>query len=169
VKRLLSAVCTAGFSLAAPLAILSCAGRDTPTDSTPHSPPTITTASQPNGTVGEAYSQTLAATGGDGSYSWAVSSGSLPAGLSLSASGAITGTPTTAGTASLVVQVTSAGLSATKSLSITIEAAIPPLTITTSRWARRHRAGLPICGGGLDSASSTPVKGMGPVSWLSAM
>ncbi len=32
--------------------------------------PTVTTTSMPAGTVGTAYSQTLAATGGDGNYVW---------------------------------------------------------------------------------------------------
>jgi surface protein len=106
------------FSLAAALAVLSCSGHDTSTNPIPSL--TITTTSLPNGILGEAYSTTLAATGGDGNYSWAVSSGSLPAGLSLSASGAITGTPTTAGDASFTVQVTSAGQTSTKSLAFTI-------------------------------------------------
>ena len=41
----------------------------------------------PNGTVGQAYSQTIAATGGTGSDSFAVTSGTLPTGLNLSTSG----------------------------------------------------------------------------------
>ena len=56
---------------------------------------TITTTSLPNGTVNTAYSQTLAATGGTGAYTWTLTSGTLPAGLSLNASsGLISGTPT---------------------------------------------------------------------------
>src|SRR5205823_7815501 len=56
--------------------------------------------------VGTAYSQTLAATGGTPPYAWSVISGSLPAGLTLNAtSGAISGTPTTAGTSNFTVQV----------------------------------------------------------------
>ena len=63
---------------------------------------TITTTSLPNGTVGTAYSQTLAATGGATPYTWSVYSGSLPAGLSLgSSTGTISGTPTTAQTVQL--------------------------------------------------------------------
>jgi uncharacterized repeat protein (TIGR03803 family) len=60
--------------------------------------PTITTTSLPNGEVGVAYSQTLAATGGTPPYSnWTVTSGSLPPGLTLTAAtGVISGTPTTA-------------------------------------------------------------------------
>lgn len=68
--------------------------------------PNITTTSLPDGRNGDAYSQTLVATGGEGSLTWSISSGSLPTNLSLSAStGAITGTPTSAGLASFTVQV----------------------------------------------------------------
>jgi Putative Ig domain len=52
-----------------------------------------------------AYSATLSATGGTPPYNWTLKSGTLPAGLSLSTAGAITGTPTTAGAASITVQV----------------------------------------------------------------
>jgi hypothetical protein len=97
-------------------------------------PPTITTTSLPSGTVGVAYSGTLVATGGATPYSWTISSGSLPAGLSLTAStGAISGTPTTANTYSFTVKVTDANSNtATKSLSITISATVQPPTIITS-------------------------------------
>jgi len=63
----------------------------------------------PNGTVNAAYSTTLTATGGTTPYRWAVTSGALPAGLSLNASsGVISGTPTTATTTSPVITVTDA-------------------------------------------------------------
>ena len=83
---------------------------------------TVTTASLPGGTVGTAYSTTLQASGGTTPYTWSISSGSLPAGLSLVAStGVISGTPTTAATASFTVQVKDAASNtATASLSITI-------------------------------------------------
>jgi surface protein len=116
--RLWPVTCFLFSAFAALVAVVACSGNDTSTNPIPS--PTITTASLPNGTVGKAYSQTLAATGGDGTYGWAVSSGSLPAGLSLSASGAITGTPTTAGAASFAVRVTSAGQTSSKSLDLTI-------------------------------------------------
>ena len=55
-------------------------------------PPTVTTASLPGGTAGTAYSTTLQASGGTTPYSWSVSTGTLPAGLSLVAStGVISG------------------------------------------------------------------------------
>ena len=94
----------------------------------------ITTVSLPNGQVGVAYSQSVAATGGTLPYTWSVTAGTLPAGLSLDAStGAISGTPTTAETANFTVQVTdSAGVPQTdsKALSIVVDPAV--LTITTA-------------------------------------
>ena len=94
---------------------------------------TITTTSLPNGTVGVAYSQMLAATGGTPPYSnWTLSSGLLPAGLTLNAAtGAIGGTPTTAGASSFSVKVkdNAGNTSSAQALSITI---VAPLAITTA-------------------------------------
>jgi len=54
-------------------------------------------------------------------FTWTVDSGTLPPGLSLSSGGAITGTPTAAGTFNFTLRVTDAtGLTATQALSITI-------------------------------------------------
>jgi hypothetical protein len=68
----------------------------------------VTTSSLHGGTVGTAYSSTLAAHGGHGTYTWSLVSGSaLPAGLSLaSRTGVISGKPTKAGTSSFNVEVT---------------------------------------------------------------
>jgi hypothetical protein len=94
--------------------------------------PVITTTSLPSAIVGIAYSQTLAAAGGDGRYAWAITAGALPTGLSLNAStGAITGTPTIAGSASFNVRVTSAGQTATKLLSIAINSTLPEITTSS--------------------------------------
>jgi hypothetical protein len=90
---------------------------------------TITTTALPAGTVGVGYSATLTATGGTPPYTWSLVSGSLPAGLSLTPnSGAISGTPTAAGTSSFTVQVTAGAQSATKALSITVN------TVTATIW-----------------------------------
>ena len=95
--------------------------------------PIVTTSSPlATGTVNVAYSQTLAATGGTTPYTWSIASGSLPSGLTLSAGGVISGTPSTAMTASFTVRVTGANnLHSEKNLSLTINTAPPP-TITTS-------------------------------------
>src|SRR6185503_17342963 len=60
--------------------------------------PTLSCVAATTGRVGVAYSSSLVATGGVGPYTYSIISGSLPTGLTLNAStGAITGTPTTAG------------------------------------------------------------------------
>jgi len=91
---------------------------------------TITTGSLPGGAVGQAYSQTLAATGGVGGYAWSIASGALPAGLSLSAAGVISGTPTTAGTSNFSIRVTSGAQNAVAAFTIIVQP--PPVTITTT-------------------------------------
>ncbi|MEI8353057.1 MAG: putative Ig domain-containing protein, partial [Lentisphaerota bacterium] len=93
--------------------------------------PAVTTATLPNGEVSLVYSQTLAATGGVTPYSWLRTGGVLPNGLTLSAAGVISGTPTAAGVFSFTVQVrdTLNGI-ATRALSITVLAA-PSITTTT--------------------------------------
>ncbi len=73
---------------------------------TPFLAPSIVTTSLPNAPTGQAYQQTLAAKGGVPFYDWRVTSGALPPGLSLDRfTGAITGTPTTAGTYSFNVEL----------------------------------------------------------------
>jgi len=68
---------------------------------------TITSTSLPDGAVGSAYNATLTASGGTGSYSWSISSGSLPDGISLDpGTGVLSGTPTSVGQANFTVQVT---------------------------------------------------------------
>ncbi len=67
----------------------------------------ITTTSLPNATSNQAYSTTLSAAGGAGTNTWSATG--LPAGLSMSPSGVISGMPGNAGTASVVVTVTDQG------------------------------------------------------------
>ena len=90
---------------------------------------TITTGSLPAGQVGQSYSATLAATGGTGTATWTASG--LPAELSISSAGTISGTltsKTTAQTYSVTVTAT-AGTSVSKTLSLTIN---PAPVISTS-------------------------------------
>ena len=63
----------------------------------------ILPATLPDGTVGTAYSQQLTLSGGTGAVTFTITGGSLPAGLTLSSSGLISGTPTTAATSNFEV------------------------------------------------------------------
>ncbi len=89
----------------------------------------VTTMSLPAGEVSVSYSQNLIAAGGKAPYTWALASGSLPLGLSMSASGNVYGTPTSAGVSTFTVRATdSASHSATQTMSITVN---PAPIITT--------------------------------------
>ncbi|MDT8069762.1 MAG: putative Ig domain-containing protein [Terriglobia bacterium] len=103
--------------------------------SAPSAPLSISTTSVPNATSGQGYNVTLMATGGSTPYTW--SQTGLPAGLSMSSGGVISGTPTSSGTFSFTAKVTdtsSTTQTSSKALSITVAAAAPtnPLSITTS-------------------------------------
>ncbi len=71
------------------------------------SPLTVTPANLPTPVIGVAYIQTLNTTGGTGPYTYALSGGTtLPPGLTLSAAGVISGTPTGSGPYNFIVRVT---------------------------------------------------------------
>ena len=95
---------------------------------------TITTDALPDGKVGEAYSQTLAADG-TAPITWSISGGALPDGLKLDENtGGISGEPTAEGTATFTVKAENSGGSDTKELSITITKDAPAeytVTVTT--------------------------------------
>lgn len=79
----------------------------------------------PNGTVGSAYSTTITVTGGTGPYTFAITAGTLPSGLSLNTStGVISGTATTAGSSSFTIQATdSLGATGSTAFSLVVGAA----------------------------------------------
>ena len=107
-------------------------------------PPTITTTTLASPTLNTAYSATVTATGGFLPLSWAVTSGALPTGLSLSSSTTnsvqITGKPTAAGSFTFTITVTdSAGFSSSQqftvvvsSIAITTTSPLPPATINAA-------------------------------------
>jgi hypothetical protein len=122
---------------------------------------TINTASLPNATVGIAYSQQLAATGGTAPYVWSVTGGGLPPGLSLSTGGLLDGSPTTAGTFNFTVQVADASNPqqvAQRSFTLTVNAPAGALNITT--------AALPAATAGtLYSQQLSAAGGIPPYAW----
>jgi hypothetical protein len=122
----------------------------------------ITTTSLPNGTNGTPYSQTLQATGGVPSYKWSITAGSLPAGLSLSSAGVISGTPsgTVSSTSNFTVTVTDSQTptAATKNANLSITVIQPPLSVTTTSLA----------GGSIDNVYSQTLQAIGgtpPYTW----
>lgn len=103
-------------------------------------PPAITSASPlPSGTVGAAYTFQLQGTG-TGPFTWSAVSGNWPPGLSMSSAGLVSGTPTQAITADVLVQLAGgASPAATKLLRIVVGAAtsapstpINPVAVATS-------------------------------------
>ncbi len=83
----------------------------------------ITTSSLTNGTAGKAYTNQLQASGGTAPYTWSLALGSqpLPAGLALSTNGIIGGIPATNGTFSFIARVTDVNaLTTTRSLTLVI-------------------------------------------------
>ena len=90
----------------------------------------VSTTALPNGTTGVLYSQTLAATGGAPPYTWALTGGTLPAGLTLTPStGVISGTPSATGVASLTFRVADSTLATATSSPINLT--IQQTTTTT--------------------------------------
>lgn len=85
-------------------------------------PVTIVTSTLPDAEVGTPYSVFLVREGGTGPFNWDLVSGSLPQGISLTAGGELTGTPTTAGQASFEVRVRdAASQSATAALTLEVD------------------------------------------------
>jgi hypothetical protein len=122
--------------------------------------PAITTSSPlPRGSAGVVYSQTFVASGGTKPYTWAITVGSLPAGLTLSSSsGILNGMPSTAGTFPFVVTVTdSIKQSAAKTFTLTVA---PLLVILTDS---------PLPGGVVGTPYSSSIAASGgtpPYQWV---
>ncbi len=103
-----------------------------------YDPLVISTTTLPSGFTGNAYSQTVSASGGLAPRTFSVFSGALPANLSIDPnSGVISGTPSGNGTSNFTVRVTD-GTSQTvdKPLSITIYG--PPVFSTSTLPAARR-------------------------------
>jgi sugar lactone lactonase YvrE len=106
---------------------------------------TITPATLPAATVGTAYSATLTASGGTSPYTYAVTSGALPAGITLTG-GVLAGTPAASGTFNFSVTATDSSptpgpLMETAMYTLTVNAAVvvaPTITITPAMLTARR-------------------------------
>ena len=123
---------------------------------TPNASPSLNLPAPPAGQVGVAYSNQLAVTGGTSPFAWSVSTGTLPAGLTLSTSGLLSGTPTTAGSSTFTVRVVDANnQSTTQSVTLVVTGkpavpaaptATPGITSATVAWVTPLNNGSPLTG-----------------------
>jgi len=96
-------------------------------------PIAITTSSLASGSQGTPYQAVLAASGGVTPYTWALTAGGLPPGLTLSASnGSIDGTPLSGGSSFTVRVTDQVGATTTRQFSIAIAEAAAPLAMVTT-------------------------------------
>lgn len=127
---------------------------------------TLNPATLPNGTAGTAYNATLTASGGVAPYTFALTSGALPPGLSLATTGpttaAITGpNPTTAGTFNFTITATDVnGCPGTRAYSIVIAPAAPCPLISLTPTALP-----PVSVGATYNATLTASGGVGPYTF----
>jgi hypothetical protein len=120
----------------------------------------ITTTTLPNAVLGSLYSAMLQSTGGLAPISWSIVGGTvLPTGLGLNSStGAVTGTPTAAGTVNVTFQAAdSSSPQQTAKATLTI-AVNPALNITTTALPNGSQ-------GGSYSATLQSSGGLGTISW----
>ena len=129
----------------------------------------IQNQSVPGGTVGQPYSQTLTALaitnttqpGSPASAAWSVQSGSLPAGVTLSSDGILSGTPTTEGSYTFVVKaVGGGGTSDTETETLTVRQ--PVVVSTPFRGVQKSEVGIPF------AAAQTATGGNGTFTWTLA-
>ena len=103
----------------------------------------LSPATLPNGTVAVAYSQTLVGSGGTAPYTFALTGGTLPAGLTLTSAGVLAGTPTAAGTSSFTIRATDAnGCFADFARTLVVTTAVPTVPqspCSSSAWAHGAR------------------------------
>ena len=117
-------------------------------------PLSISTTTLPDATIGLSYSAQLTAVGGTPPYLWSAASGSLPAGLTLSAAGLLAGIPTSATTTSVTLLVSDAASGAART-TLSLRGALSPSAANAIRaWGTNTQGEL---GNGGTTSSATPV------------
>lgn len=140
----------------------------------------IDTPRLPPALVGGPYEPTLEASGGSGTFAWALVAGTLPPGTSLLQNGTVSGTPTVAGTFTFRVRATSAARSAEREYTVDVvqnvggrfditpfevvvvpPAILPHVQAAIDRWERIVVGDLPPVGIPQEFFSSTFCGGFG--------
>jgi len=106
---------------------------------------TLSPSAVTNATVATAYSQTITASGGTAAYTYAITAGALPAGLTLSSGGVLSGTPTAGGTFNFTVTATDSSTGSgpyTGSRAYTLVVNVPTLAITPASGSLSASAGV---------------------------
>ncbi len=118
---------------------------------------TLTATASSTTQVGQAYSQSNAASGGTAPYTYSVSAGAVPAGVTLNAStGAVSGTPTAAGAFSYAIKATDSG-SPAQTATQTVSGTIAPATLTlTSTASATTQVGQSYSQSNVGSGGTTP-------------
>jgi hypothetical protein len=117
----------------------------------------VTSASLPKGTLTAPYFSQLTAMGGTGIYGWAVTSGVLPPGLTLSSTGLVSGIPAAAGSYSFSITATDTAGAVSSAQPFTVVIAKVPVIITGAL-----PSGLP----GIPYTATLRVDGgSSPISW----
>lgn len=119
-------------------------------------PVSVSPATLPNGAVTVAYSQTLGASGGVAPYSFSVTAGALPAGLTLSSGGALSGTPTAGGSFNFTATATDsspfpgpfAGSQAYTLVVTPPTIVLPPTSLAGGSVGSAYSAGITAASGG---------------------
>ena len=128
--------------------------------------PTLSAQTLTASTIGSSYSQQVAASGGSGTLTYAVTAGAPPLGLSMSAAGLVTGTPTSAAVATtFTVQVTdqSAAGAEMASGAVTIPVNLPALpTVTAVSVPATATVGIPYTG-------TFTATGYAPLTWTATV
>ncbi|MGH9740419.1 MAG: Ig domain-containing protein [Candidatus Acidiferrales bacterium] len=103
----------------------------------------ITTTQLPDGSANSPYAAQLSASGGTAPYVWSIS-GALPSGLTMSSTGAIAGSPTTAGNSMVAVDVKDSEQqpqTAQISLALDVATTVQPSAATTGMPTQFYGAG----------------------------
>lgn len=136
---------------------------------------TLAPSTLSNGTSGVNYSQTLSAQGGTAPYTFAITSGAMPSGITLSSAGVLSGAPTQAGAFNFTVTATDdLGMKGTQAYTLIINQAVPVAVNDAAATLANQAVTIPVTfndGGPITSiaVTSAPLHGTVAVNGLNAV